>query len=106
MLIFFTPHANWWPQYLYRLNLLVINCCFTLHRTINERCKKMRAFLLQNLFRRHNFFVLRMSICRVPVAFIIASCLSPLFYCVRTPSVTVLSDAGGLQLDVPSYKHT
>ena len=108
VLIFFTPRAKWWPQYLYRLNLLVINCCFTLHKTVAEKCRRVRAFLLRSLFRRYDFLVFQVSICKVrrfTAIFIIASCMLPMLDCVRTLFVTVVSDASSLQPDLPSYEH-
>jgi hypothetical protein len=108
VLTLFTPHSKWWPQYLYRLNLLVINCCFTLHKTVAEKCRRVRASLLRNLFRRYNFLVVQASICRVrrfTVIFIIASCLSLMFDCMHDPSVIVASDMGEPGPEFPTWEH-
>ena len=106
VLTFFTPHGKWWPQYLYRLNLLVINCCFTLHKTVAERCRRVRASLLQNILRRNDFLVIRASICRVrrfTVIFVVASCFSPMFLSVHMRSAAVVPDMGGLQPNIPMH---
>jgi hypothetical protein len=66
VLTFVTPHSKWWPQYLYCLNLVVINCCFTLHRSIAEKCRRVKLSLLRNLFRYNEFLVIQASICYFP----------------------------------------
>jgi hypothetical protein len=108
LLTFFTPHGKWWPQYLYRLNLLVIHSCFTLHQTVTEKCRRVKASLLRNLFRHHDFLVVRASMCRVhrfTSIFIIASCLPPMFVSAHTPLVTVVSNPGEIHPDLPSWEH-
>ena len=107
VLTFFTPCGKWWPQYLYRLNLLVINSCFTLHRSVAEKCRRVKSSLLQNLFRRGEFLVVQASICRVrrfTIIFIVASHLSPMLVSTYARSVVIAPDIGEIRSDNLSWK--
>ena len=104
ILIFFTPQNRWWPQYVYHLNLLVIHCCFTTPETVIGNCKRLKAFLLQNLFRRHDFVIFRASICRIQrfaILFILASWLSMLMT-LSVQSAVAVPCASSPLADVPS----
>ena len=105
---FFTPHGKWWPQYLYRLNLIVINCCFTLHKTVAEKCRRVKVSLLRNIFRRNDYLVAKISVCRIrrfTVFFVIASHLSPMLASMHVCSADVATDIGGLQPEGLPWEH-
>ena len=65
VLIHLTPHNNCWPQYICRLNLFTIGCCFTSLKTVFEKCRRLRAIIFRNLFRRNNFAVFWTKSCIV-----------------------------------------
>ena len=107
-LTFFTPDGKWWPRYLYHLDLLIINCCFNLHRTVTEKCQRVKASILQNLFRHIDFLAVQTSVCKVrrfTAFFIIASCLSQVLVSTHVCSVAVVTDTDRFQSDDLSWKH-
>ena len=68
ILMYFTPCNN----------LFMITCCFTSLKTVFEKCRQLRAIILQNLFRRHDFVVFWVMFCRVQrftIFFMLASLL-------------------------------
>ena len=77
ILMLFTPvHRAIWPPHVYRLNLLTINGCFTIHETVFRICRRLKANELRDMFRSHDFVVFRASLCNVrqfTVLFVMAS---------------------------------
>jgi hypothetical protein len=78
VLIHLTPRNNCWPQYIRRLNLFTIGCCFTSLKTVFEKCRHVRAVIFRNLFKHNDFTVFweKSSIVRrYTIFFVLASSL-------------------------------
>jgi hypothetical protein len=81
--IFLVSNIKGWDPYICRLNLFMINCYFTKHASVVRTCKKLKALLMRNNFRRTDFHSIRMRrFCffrQFTSLFIIASYLSFVF---------------------------
>jgi hypothetical protein len=65
ILTYLTPHNRWWPPYLYQLNLCIISCSFSPVKSVSERCRQLKVIILQNMFKRHDFVVYQLLLCKV-----------------------------------------
>src|SRR5258705_12825927 len=81
---------------------------FTLHRSVTEKCRRVKSSLLQNLFRHNEFLVIQASICNVhrfTIIFIVASHLSPMLISAHTHSAVMVPDIGEVRPDDLSCKN-
>jgi hypothetical protein len=80
ILTLFTPlRSTIWPLHICRLNLLTIHCCFMVYETTTRICRRIKADMLRNMFRSHDFEVFQVSLCNVrqfTALFIMASHLA------------------------------
>jgi hypothetical protein len=74
----FIPRHEWWPPYIYRLDLTATYSCLTLHITVSDQCRQIKIHLMQHLFKRHDFAAIQKSLRRYTVIFILCSQLSML----------------------------
>jgi len=78
ILMHFTPCSKFWPPYIHCLNLFTISCSFLSLRTVFEKCRRLKAIILRNLFKHCDFLVFYKMFCRVrrfTVFFVLASLL-------------------------------
>jgi len=61
-----------WPPYIQYLNLFTMYGCLVEHVSVHERCMGSWLSLARNMFRKHDFTMLRISYRRFTVLFLIA----------------------------------
>jgi len=59
----FIPCREWWPPYIHQLDLTTTYNCLMSHITISDQCRRIKIYLMQCLFRCHDFVAIQRLLC-------------------------------------------